>query len=679
MNWSNLFSELKRRNVYRAAVVYTMTSWLLIQVATQVFPFFAIPTWIVRLIIILLIAGFPIAVALAWAYEVTPEGLVKTDELPADKASGWPLIHRIYTAVIGILAIAIAFLLYLRFSPGHREQTEGIPPKSIAVLPFENYSDEKENAYFADGIQDDLLTNLAKIQDLTVISRTSVMKYRDAGNRNIKEIGKSLGVASILEGSVRREKDRVVVNVQLIDAQRDRHLWAHRYDRTTQDSLGLEGELSTEIADALRAQLTPDEKARVVTKPTTNFKAYDVYLQARHYEFKPDTFLQDYRTAEQLYVQAVTLDPQFALAHARLGATCARIYHFYEPTESWKKRAQTEVELALQLQPSLGEAHHALGLCYYWFDRDYARALREFEIAKTLLPNDSSIPWDIAAIKRRQGHWAESAADYLQILRVDPQNANVVRDLLYTYCAMRDWSGAQATARRLIALTPDSINARIQIGYVGFWSDGATTEMKTQTAQVPPGQDPDGIVTSCRIDASLIDRDPGSAEQILQNSPLDIFSYFNGIDTPRSFFVGQIALLRGRASEAHVAFAQARDIFAASAKQAPEAPERHAFLGLACAFLGEKEQAIREGMRAVELRPESQDALDGSVFQAVLAMIYARTGENERAIALLQHLLAESGPVDSANYSITPNDLKYRWEWDPLRSDPRFQKIVASP
>jgi tetratricopeptide (TPR) repeat protein len=244
---------------------------------------------------------------------------------------------------------------------------------------------------------------------------------------------------------------------------------------------------------------------------------------------------------------------------------------------------------------------------------------------------------------------------------------------------MRDWSGAQATARRLIALAPDSINARIQIGYVGFWSDGTTTEMKTQTAQVPPGQDPDGIVTSCRIDASLIDRDPGSAERVLQNSPLDIFSYFNGIDTPRSFFVGQIALLRGQASEARVAFAQARDIFAASAKQAPEAPERHAFLGLACAFLGEKEQAIREGMRAVQLRPESQDALDGSVFQAVLAMIYARTGENERAIALLQHLLAESGPVDSANYSITTNDLKHRWEWDPLRSDPRFQKMVASP
>src|SRR5712691_5540547 len=206
------FAELKRRHVYRAAVVYTMTSWLFIQVATQVSPIFAIPTWIVRLIIVLLTAGFPIAVALAWAFELTPAGIVKTDELPAGKTGRWPVVHQIYTAVIGILAIAIAILLYLRFSPSQREWAEGISPKSIAVLPFENYSAEKENAFFADGIQDDLLTNLAKIKALTVISRTSVMKYRDVGARDIRDIGKLLGVANILEGSVRRDKDRVAVN-----------------------------------------------------------------------------------------------------------------------------------------------------------------------------------------------------------------------------------------------------------------------------------------------------------------------------------------------------------------------------------------------------------------------------------------------------------------------------------
>jgi TolB-like protein/Flp pilus assembly protein TadD len=678
VNLGNFFSELKRRHVYRAGVLYCMSSWLLIQIATQVFPFFNIPNWVVRFIIILLVLGLPIAIILAWAFEVTPQGIVKTAELPAG-GGNWPLIHRIYSGVIAVLAMAIAFLLYLRFSAATNQITQAAPGKSIAVLPFDNYSAAKENAYFADGIQDDLLTNLSKIQDLTVISRTSVMKYRDVGARDIRQIGKELGAATILEGSVRRDKDRVVVNVQLIDAALDRHIWAYRYDRTVQDSLGLEGDLATEIADALRAQLTPDEKVRVATRPTSNFKAYDLYLQALHYELKPDTFLQDYRTAEQLYIQAITVDPQFALAHARLGATYARIYHFYEPVESLKKQAEDEVNRALQLQPSMGEAYHARGLCYYWFDRDYARALAEFEKARALLPNDSSIPWDIAAIKRRQGHWDESVADYRRILRLDPQNANVVRDLLYTYCGVRDWNNAQAAAARLMTLSPDSINARIQVGYVAFWRDGTTTELRRQAAQVPPGQDPDGIVTACRIDASLIDRDPGEAAKILESSPRDVLSYFNGTDTPRSFFAGQIAFLQNKPDQARTAFAQAKDILAASAREAPDAPERHAFLGLVCAFLGEKDEAIREGKRAVELRPESQDALDGSVFRAVLAMIYARTGETDRAIALLAHLVSEPGPVDSANYSITVNDLKYRWEWDPLRKDARFQQLLSQP
>src|SRR6202030_58845 len=257
-----------------------------------------------------------------------------------------------------------------------------------------------------------------------------------------------------------------------------------------QDSLGLQGELAQEIADALRVKLTPEESARVEQKPTTNAQAYELYLQARQYEFKPDTFLQDYRTAEQLYVQAITLDPNFALAHARLAATRARIYHFYEPTQAWSNSARAEATLALQLQPNLGEGHHALGLCYYWFDRDYTNALREFEIARVLLPNDSSVPWDIAAIKRRQGHWQETVAAYLQILSLDPQNANVVRDLLYVYCAMRDWPNAEATAERLLSLGPDSINAKIQIGYVAFWSKGTTERLKREMESIPAGKDP---------------------------------------------------------------------------------------------------------------------------------------------------------------------------------------------
>ena len=566
---------------------------------------------------------------------------------------------------------AAALYLYL-----HRT----VPPtdKSIAVLPFENMSDDKANGYFADGIQDDILTSLAQIRDLRVISRTSTERYRGGKEtHNLPQIAKELGASNILEGSVRRDQARIVVNVQLIDAVHDRHIWAKRYDKAVSDSLGLQGELAREIAGALQATLTADETARVQVKPTSNAQAWDLYLQARQYDLRPDTFLQDYKTAEQLYLQAVTADPKFALAHARLATTRARIYHFFEPTDVWKKGALLEANLSLQLQPNLGEGHHALGLCHYWFDRDYPAALREFAIARTLIPNDTDVPWHVAAIKRRQGQWNEAISDYNDILTRDPQNANVVRDLLYVYCATRDWPQADTTAQHLLDLTPNSVNAKVQVGYVEFWKNGTTPRLKQSLASIPAGQDPDGGVTSTRIDASLLDRDFATAEQYLASSPLETFSYFNGVDTPRSYFAGVIALVRNDPAAARPQLEHARDLFAQAAKETPKAPEPHAFLGLTCAFLGEKDRAISEGAEAVRLRPESVDALDGAVLQGVMAIIYARTGESAKAIELINHLLSVPGAVDTASYSVTLSDLKHRWEWDPLRQDPGFQAILA--
>src|SRR4030095_14948099 len=241
--------------------------------------------------------------------------------------------------------------------------------KSIAVLPFENFSPEKDNAFFADGIQDDILTSLAKINDLRVISRSSVMAFRKAPTQNLRHIGRKLGVANILEGSVRKEGDRVVVNVQLIDARNNRQIWANRYDRTLVDSLGLQGELASEIADKLRATLSGEEKARVTMKPTQNADAYVFYLRANQISRNPDTLLEDYKTAEQLYMHAIELDPNFALAHARLESVCAGVFRYYEPTDSWRTKARAEAETALRLQPNLAEGHFALGQCIYWMDK----------------------------------------------------------------------------------------------------------------------------------------------------------------------------------------------------------------------------------------------------------------------------------------------------------------------
>ena len=580
--------------------------------------------------------------------------------------------------IIGVLLLVIAILVYQRL-PFRTESEEAIPEKSIAVLPFANFSDEKANAFFADGVQDDILTSLAEIKDLRVISRSSVMQFRDGATRNLREIAKTLGVANILEGSVRREGARVVVNVQLIDALHDRHVWANRYDRTLVDSLGLQGELAAEIADALRVTLSPEEKARVETKPTQNPDAYVFYLRANQISRNPDTLLEDYKTAEQLYMQAIALDPGFALAHARLASVRAEIFHFYEPTESWRTKARAEADTALRLQPNLAEAHFALGQCIYWMDHDYARALEQFEIASRLSPSNGDIGRLIAAIKRRQGKWQESLEEYERVAKVDPQNPNTVRELIFTNTAMRRWPEAARWGERMRAMAPASLVAKIQSGYVDFWWKGDTQLLKSLVNQVPAGIDPDGEVTSARWDVAMLGRDYSVAKKVLETSSANELSYTTAGTTPKSFFEACIYLAQGDNVNAQKAFELARPAFEVSVKDAPASAERHAILGWLYAFMGRKDDAIREGRRAVEIKPESKDAVDGALMNGYLALIYARIGENDLAIPLIERLLKTPGAVDSADYSITINDLKYRWEWDHLRRDPRFQKLISSP
>jgi len=583
----------------------------------------------------------------------------------------------IFGSLIALVAIGLVFFL-LRDRLLRRPIETQIDTKGIAVLPFENFSDDKENAFFADGIQDDILTSLAKIKDLRVISRTSVMGYRGAAVHSLREIGQRLGIANILEGSVRREGNRVVVTVQLIDALTDRHLWANRYDRTLADSLGLQGELAAEIAEALRVTLSPDEKARVETKPTEDSEAYVFYLRANQIARNPDTLLEDLKKAEQFYVQAITLDTNFALAHARLASTRAQIYHYYEPLDTWKSKAFAEAELALRLQPNLAEAHLALGQCDYWLDQNYERALAEFGAAAALSPSDAEIGRLIASIKRRQGKWQESLEEYERVQRTDPQNPNTVRELVFTNTAQRRWPEAARWATQMRTMAPASLVAKIQSGYVDFCWKGDTGPLKSMLSQVPAGTDPDGSVTSCRWDVAMIDGDYGEAGRVLQNSDLNEVSYTAVGATPKSFLQGLIELAEGNQAEAQKLFELARPSFEKAVEEAPLSAERHANLGWFYAFAGRKDEAIREGRRAVELKPESKDAFDGAIVNCYLALIYARVGEKELAIPLIKRLLKTPGAVDSVDYSITVNDLKHRWEWDPIRNDPRFQRLVTN-
>ncbi len=655
------------------AVAYVVAGWALAQGIAQVLPVFDISNSVIRWVIVAMIFGFPVAMVLAWLYEFTPQGIVREEDVQpqARKRAGRILDF----AIIGVLLVLIALLIYGRV-PFRSSSGEPIPEKSIAVLPFANFSDDKQNAFFADGIQDDILTALAQIGGLRVISRSSVMQFRDPAAHTLREVGKLLGVANVLEGSVRREGDRIVVNVQLIDALKDRHLWANRYERTIADSLGLQGELASQIANELRVTLSPNEKTNVETKPTDNSDAYLVYLQANQIERGPDTLLEDYKKAERLYVKAIALDSKFALAHARLASTRAEIFHYYEPLDSWKTRARSSAETALQLQPSLGEAHLAIGQCTYWFDQDYDAALAEFDTALRLAPNNSETGGLIAAIKRRQGKWEEALDGYRNMSRLDPQNPNIARNLLFTCTSMRRWADAAHEAERMRAMAPDSIVAKTQKGYVDFWWKGDTNLLKSILAEIPAETDPEGTVTTCRWDLAMITRDFATASHVVDASPLNDFSYLNGSTTPKSFLQGCIYLAQGNAVAAQKLFEIARQNFEAAVKESPKSAERHANFGLVNAFMGRKEEAIREARRAVELKPESKDALDGALMSAYLALVYVRAGEKDLALPLIERLLKTSGSVDSGDYSISVNDLKYRWEWDPIRSDPRFQKLI---
>jgi TolB-like protein/Tfp pilus assembly protein PilF len=604
-----------------------------------------------------------------------PEKVLKAQRERAarEAASRAPPMIRRRNVLISAAALLIALA-----AAGYWFFQQSALEKSIAVLPLENYSDEKANAFFADGIQDDILTSLARIEGLRVISRTSVMGYRgEKSSHNLRSISKELNVANVLEGSVRREGNRVVVTVQLIDARHDRHLWANRYDRTLADSLGLQGELAGEIADALRVHLSPDEKARVRTKPTENTDAYVVYLQANQIQRNPDALLEDFKKAEQLYGQVITLDPKFALAHARLASTAGQIFHFYEPLDAWKSKARAEAEIALRLQPNLAEAHIALAQCLYWIDQNYDQALQELDTALRFSPNNADVGELIAAIKRRQGHWQESLEAFERSQRIDPQNPNIVRNLVFTNTALRRWPEASRWAAQMRAMAPASLVAKIQSGYVDFWWKGDTGLLKSILSQVPAGTDPDGALTSVRWDVAMIERDFSAARAVLESSPLNEFSYTNAAPTLKTFLEGCIDLAQGDQAKAQKSFEVARPSFEKAIEEAPESADRHANLGWFYAFAGRKEDAIREGQRAVELKPESKDAFDGAIMNCYLALIYARVGEKDLAIPLIERLLKTPGAVDSVDYSITVNDLKHRWEWDPIRDDPRFQKLIA--
>jgi TolB-like protein/Tfp pilus assembly protein PilF len=658
---TGFFEEIKRRKVYRVAAAYAVVAGGAIQLASAVFPAWELPSWTLRLVIILLLIGFPISLILAWALEVTPEGIRATPTAPTAPRRRRNVVALI---AIGVIVSAAAGLFLLPRASARKMD------KSIAVLPFENFSDDKENAFFADGIQDDILTNLSKIGDLKVISRTSVMPYRGK-DKNVKEIGKALGVSAILEGSVRKAGNRVRVNVQLINAVNDEHIWSDVYDRDLTDVFAIQTDLAKKIAQELQAKLSPMEKEQMTRKPTENGEAYLAFVQAHNFQREVED-LAKLKQAEQLYERALQLDPNFALACAGASRLQSWIYHTYEPTAERREKAKKLAERALQLQPDLPEGHLALGFAIYYGDRDYGRALAEFAVAQSGLPNDAEVYLATGAIQRRQGRWEESNMNLEKAVSLTPNETWPLQNLVLNYQMERNWTAANNIIDRALKLAPQSFNllsvkAQLEI------SEKGTFEVAERGIQALNGKPMDDETkmhfTIAVAQTRLVQRRYAEAvqaaesvmDEMLAKDPEGLIGKYGTLGIAKK--------LLGDQAGARQAFLKAKGYAEKFVADAPNEAKRYGHLAECLAWLGEKEAAIAAAKRGTELLPESVDAFDGPVCTQTLAETYMVVGDYDQALPLVDGLL-------SRNTQVTVAQLKMNPLWDPVRQDPRFIAIL---
>jgi TolB-like protein len=577
-------------------------------------------------------------------------------------------------ALLLLLTALGVILLFVRKSPPPGAVT---PEKSIAVLSFENLSQDPENTYLSTGIQDEILTRLAKVAALKVISRTSSKRYESKPD-NLSEIAKQLGVATILEGSVQKVGAKLRVNVQLIKAATDAHLWAETYDRDLTDVLAVESEVATEIASALRAALSPEEKARITEKPTNNPEAYALYLRAREVLDQAADVRGEIERGADLYEQAIAVDPKFALAHAQLSILTTSLFLVFDPREALKIKARAAAEESLRLNPDLGEGHMALGFYLDYIERDYDAAAREYEIARRVLPNDSVLIRRIGLMRRRQGYWREGLAELQRAASLDPQNFLSIGWLAGTYEDLHDWPAAEEMRRRCLegALTnyPKEVPAleKFQLAFSRFLGAGDGSLLKEAMTEIPADFDPGGSVTQFRYDANIYLHDFDAAEKVLERSPLTILQSGSGPPVAKALLQGRLAAARGDSARAKLLVEAALPHAENEVKEHPDTANRHAQLGIVYAYLERKEDALREGHRALELLPESKDAYYGVDIANMFAIICARLGDRDQAIPLIERLL-------TTPHGLVLQDLRVSPDWDPLRKDVRFQEILARP
>jgi TolB-like protein/Tfp pilus assembly protein PilF len=674
---SGFFEELKRRKVYRVAIAYIVVSWALAQGLAQVLPIFDISNSLIRVVIALLLIGFPVALVLAWVFDVTPQGI---------KVTPPPSAHRRRNLIM-LVAIGVVISAGAGFFLSSRASARKID-KSIAVLPFQNLSAEKENAYFADGIQNEILTKLATVRDLKVISRTSTEKYQSKPD-NLKTVAQELGVSTILEGTVQRAGDKVRVNVQLIDARADTHLWAKSYDRDFKDVLAVESEVAAQIADALKANLSSSESHVLAAARTENTEAYDLFLRGQYEFHQAESSLaaDAYDRADAFYRQALARDPNFAEAAAELARNRLSRHWFVSPLAPAElEEVKSLIDRALALAPNSPEAHFALGLFFYWGHRQYENALAEFNRTLELQPNNADARAFCAWVYRRRGEWERSLADSQRAEELNPRDASIPSNIGVTYNVLRLWKDAERAELRALAIDPHNTQAAMFLVLTRLTTTGDVDSARRALDDFPevikgiPGGagGPRGATGAGDISAvigwptylDVTDRRFIDAFQAVEKRVV------NDDRAHLQQLAGRVAIrvLAGEPEAAKSMGEEALPLLEARFRERPDDTFAMAELSWVYLALGRNADALRLSRQAADTISIEKDALAGASFQMGLAQIEARAGAPEDAIKRLRRLLSipGGGIASIAALKIDP-------VWDPIRNRPDFQQLLSGP
>jgi TolB-like protein/Tfp pilus assembly protein PilF len=595
----------------------------------------------------------------------------------------------VLTAVLLVSAVALAIsfsVFYRRGSPAVARSSAGkaadvglpITEKSIAVLPFENLSEDKANAYFAEGIQDEILTRLSKIADLKVISRTSTQRYKSAPE-NLSQIARQLGVAHILEGSVQKSGGAVRVNVQLIKAANDSHLWADTFDRKLTDIFSVESEVAKAIADQLRAHITGQEEQVIAAKPTDNVEAYDAYLRGLAYTLKTTTSPANALGAQKYLREAVRLDPKFALSWALLSYVDASGYiiQSLQPTVALRDETRQAAETALTLQPNLGEGVLAKGYYHYACLKDYDTAVRYFEQARQFLPNSSRIPESLAYVARRRGQWDQSESYFNEAERLDPRNVNLLNEHAASYIALRRFPEALRKLDQVLDITPDDLDT-LTVKATIAQAEGDLRRAAALLAPLHPNAD-DSYALETQVYQEILERRPAQITPRLKEILTKPDPALGPINSELRFWLGWAQEVAGDHAAAQASWSQARSELESFLKEQPDNYFLIGYLALTNMGSGDRAAALALSERAMAALPIEKDAVTGPIPIEILARVAAQMGEPDRAIAALQKLLSIPYAGPFAAGPLTPALLRLDPMFDPLRNDPRFQKLIASP